>query len=243
MRATTIPFLTRRALLTIPLAIPLAAALTLVVACQPEEELADASTDAQETTSAVPSSGSDNPGGQEVAEEVAAPLPFSMPVPAGWRTETIPFPLSFAPDLPYQGIEELRFAPGMFEAESETFWSYGFAWWIRDEDPSDAASLGEHLETYFRGLAGGDPSFEQATFEVALEESDDRGVVGTAHILDSFTTHEQVRLNVQVQRLPCWSVGRQLVFFALSPQGQDHRVWDELASIRAGMECIEQPAG
>src|SRR5688500_2734436 len=54
----------------------------------------------------------------------AADVPFAWPVPAGWRTETIPFPLGFAPTLPYTGIEELRFAPGMFKAGSDDFWTY-----------------------------------------------------------------------------------------------------------------------
>src|SRR5262245_33462421 len=34
---------------------------------------------------------------------------FQWPIPEGWQHETIPFPLEFAPDLPYQGVEELRF--------------------------------------------------------------------------------------------------------------------------------------
>ena len=53
--------------------------------------------------------------GQELAE-----IPFSMPTPEGWRTETIPFPLEFAPELEYEGLEELRFAPGMFDAAAAT---------------------------------------------------------------------------------------------------------------------------
>jgi len=39
---------------------------------------------------------------------------FRWPVAEGWRKETIPFPLEFARDLPFSGVEELRFAPGMF---------------------------------------------------------------------------------------------------------------------------------
>src|SRR5262245_24178101 len=40
---------------------------------------------------------------------------FDWPVPAGWKHETIPFPLGFAPGLPFHGVEELRFAPGFFD--------------------------------------------------------------------------------------------------------------------------------
>ena len=46
------------------------------------------------------------------AEEVAEPS-FFLPTPEGWRTETIPFPLEFAPEIKYEGLEELRFALGM----------------------------------------------------------------------------------------------------------------------------------
>ena len=50
------------------------------------------------------------------AQETPAP-PFTMPTPEGWRNETIPFPLEFAPNLGYEGIEEIRFSPGMMESE------------------------------------------------------------------------------------------------------------------------------
>ena len=80
-------------------------------------------------------------------------LPFSLPVPDGWQTETIPFPLEFAPQIPYSGLEELRFSPGMFEEGADDFWTYAFVWWVNPDDPTDAQALSGHLETYFRGLA------------------------------------------------------------------------------------------
>ena len=82
-----------------------------------------------------------------------ADLPFHLPTPDGWRTETIPFPLAFAPDLPYVGLEELRFAPGMFEQGSEEFWSYAFVWWVGPDEPHDLETMAGYLEDYFRGLA------------------------------------------------------------------------------------------
>jgi len=84
-------------------------------------------------------------------EENSIPLPFYMPVPDGWRAETIPFPLDFAPELNYEGLEELRFAPGMFDADSEDFWTYAFIWWIPEETSIDPDSLGPRAG-YERGL-------------------------------------------------------------------------------------------
>jgi hypothetical protein len=74
------------------------------------------------------------------------------PVPAGWKSETIPFPLDFAPKLAHKGIEELRFAPGFFDPAAPGYWSYAFVW--RTENPADldAAALGAELTAYFRGL-------------------------------------------------------------------------------------------
>src|SRR5262249_653024 len=51
-------------------------------------------------------------------EEATAPAAkLEWPLPEGWRSETIPFPLDFARDLPLEGVEELRFAPGMFKTD------------------------------------------------------------------------------------------------------------------------------
>src|SRR3954468_9210935 len=58
-------------------------------------------------------------------DEAPARAPaFEWPKPeGGWKTETIPFPLDFAPTIPLQGVEELRFAPGMFKPEAPGYWS------------------------------------------------------------------------------------------------------------------------
>jgi len=81
------------------------------------------------------------------------PQPESMlPTPADWRFERIDFPLSFAPELTYEGFEELRFAPGMFTAESETYFTYIFGMKITNDAALDAAELKSLLETYYRGL-------------------------------------------------------------------------------------------
>ena len=41
-----------------------------------------------------------------------------------WGGERIELPPRFAPTLGLKGIEEIRFAPGMFKPESESFFSY-----------------------------------------------------------------------------------------------------------------------
>jgi hypothetical protein len=77
---------------------------------------------------------------------------FRWPLPKGWNKETIPFPLSFAPQLKYQGTEELRFAPGFFDPQSPGYWSYGFVWWLDGKPELNEKTLNESLPAYFTGL-------------------------------------------------------------------------------------------
>ncbi len=166
----------------------------------------------------------------------------TMPIPEGWRTETIPFPLSFAPDLPYVGVEELRFSPGMFDAESEQFWTYAFVWWVNANGPHDVESLAKYLENYFQGLAvsvAESKEFEvgKADFTSALEANDDGSFQGHANTFDAFVTGESVRLNIHGRAWTCPDTERMIVFFALSPQAPDHAVWNDLTAIREGIEC------
>ncbi len=169
-------------------------------------------------------------------------LPFSMPVPEGWRTETIPFPLGFAPDLPYEGLEELRFSPGMFDADSEQFWSYAFIWWVNLDSETDADSLSIYLDSYFQGLADAvaqsrELDISGAHFASSIEANEGASFSGVAETFDPFVTLEQVTLHIRGDVFPCPAQERLVVFFALSPQDVDHAVWDDLDAIRAGFSC------
>jgi hypothetical protein len=170
-----------------------------------------------------------------------ASTPYTLPIPEGWRTEIIPFPLSFAPELPYTGVEELRFSPGMFEEGSEGFWSYAFIWWVPADHTIEPATLETHLRTYFRGLALAVAEARKvdvgaATFAVSLRTGPG-GFVGHVETFDAFVTHGQLRLNLHGGVLRCPQVNRQAIFFALSPQESDSPVWSVLSSIRDGFLC------
>ena len=61
----------------------------------------------------------------------------------------MPFPLDFAPELPYRGLEELRFAPKFFNPDAPAYWSYAFAWWLEKTAPIDEIALREALTPVF----------------------------------------------------------------------------------------------
>jgi len=68
--------------------------------------------------------------GLSLNSDIAASKEFELPLYDGWGKETIPFPLKFAPEIKLEGVEELRFSPGMFSEDSEEYWSYFFVWWL-----------------------------------------------------------------------------------------------------------------
>jgi hypothetical protein len=188
-------------------------------------------------------------GAAAFGQEAEAPaIPFHMPVLDGWRTETIPFPLGFAPALEYEGLEELRFSPGMFDPESDAVWTYAFVWWVPRDTAIDAGRLSRDLDAYFRGLADAvaEPKKVQpdpATFKGglrAVEAADGNprfeGRVGT---FDAFATLSGVELNVRAEVLPCAEVGQLAVLFLLSPQPTSHEVWAQLGAIRDGFRCAK----
>ena len=151
----------------------------------------------------------------------AEPPRFTWPVPEGWRSETIPFPLEFAPDIARTGVEELRFAPGFFKPEAPGYWTYAFAWVVTDQRPVDMATLAGELTAYFRGLTravAADkkelPPLDLARIEVRLEP-DGRG---TVHTFDAFGDGRAVDLEVAVSVQPCGS-GRAILVSA-ARQGQ-----------------------
>jgi hypothetical protein len=170
-----------------------------------------------------------------------------MPTPEGWRTETIAFPLDFAPELDYDGIEELRFAPGMFTEGSEDFWTYAFVWWVPSDTPFDSEILKADLEAYFLGLTkvvadakGYDPGSPDIRVNVRGVQMGEKGnpvFEGTVDTYDPFVTRNMLELNLRVEVLTCGAEARKAIFFELSPQPESHTVWKSLEEIRDGFRC------
>jgi hypothetical protein len=159
------------------------------------------------------SSGSKANEAKKDAKEVPR---FTWPLADGWRAETIPFPLEFAPDIARTGVEELRFAPGFFQPDAPGYWTYAFAWVVTDQRPVDPATLAGELTAYFRGLTravAADkkdlPPLDLARIEVRLGP-DGRGSV---HTFDAFGDGRAVDLEIAVSVLPC-GAGRAILVSA-----------------------------
>ena len=58
-----------------------------------------------------------------------------------WRGERIELPPGFAPDLGWKGVEQIRFAPGMFTEGEDDFFSYVLVFLLSNEAKTDKPTL------------------------------------------------------------------------------------------------------
>jgi hypothetical protein len=171
-------------------------------------------------------------GRKEIAP--AAPAPFVWPVPEGWRPETIPFPLDFAKELPYHGVEELRFAPDFFEPSAPTYFSYAFVWWLEGQPDLGPDVLERDLVAYFAGLCDAvakKNDFDPAHFRAELD-GDRKGQV---FAYDPFATGGELTLQVEISVQDC--AERRVLLALLSPRSRPDPVWDSLDAVGRSFAC------
>jgi hypothetical protein len=158
-------------------------------------------------------------------------------VPEGFRGETIPFPLEFAPGLAHRGVEELRFAPGFFDPAAPGYWSYAFVWRTEDAAALDAGALGAELTVYFRGLIDAVDSAKQITDRDAIvARATPAGARFTlaAHVFDAFKTRQPLDLVGWAERRTCGTGA--LWTFVLAPAASALRTQLEVLAAQAACD-------
>jgi len=156
----------------------------------------------------------------------------SWTIPAGWRSEVIPFPLDFAPTIDHTGEEELRFPKGFFDPASLEYWSYTFLWRTTDAANLDAAALAAELTVYFQGLIAAVDEKKQVKDRdaiVARATANGARFELTAHVFDAFKTGQPIDLVGWAERHPCGS-GAIWVFVLAPVQTSIRAQLDELAT-------------
>jgi hypothetical protein len=171
-----------------------------------------------------------------------APPDFSIawPVPPGWKSETIPFPLDFAPELTHRGIEEVRFAPHFFEPAAETYFTYSFAWMLSDDRRVTPDVLQAELPIYFRGLARAvgeekHVTYDPSAFSAHVEAVDATHARGTVRSVDPFGDGRPLTLNLDAEWRTCGA--RQAVLVSLSPRPPGNAIWQSLIEQRSTFRC------
>ncbi|MEM6892363.1 MAG: hypothetical protein AAF554_01655 [Bacteroidota bacterium] len=163
--------------------------------------------------------------------------------PEGWRSEQISFPLSFAPDIAFTGFEDIRFAPGWSDGESEAFWTYHFVWYIDQNNPMTEASLTKIMEAYYDGLmllvskSEEHPEGNLPEKTLCLFMKTEKGFAGKAKVYDAFFSKKVILLNFKVKEFFCDKTQKQVVAFDISPQPFEHSVWNEFDAVQLIAKC------
>lgn len=185
-------------------------------------------------------------------------VPEKMTFQTSWKGERIELPPGFAPKMTLKGIEEIRFAPGMFKAESDGFFSYIFVFSVAKEQVLTAEVIQREMLVYYQGLAesvlrgkGTDVDVGKFTFtlgqaqparETPAKISATIAVtqyLGELNWVEPFVTRRGQLLHFEFQTWSDPSTQRNYLIVCASPKspgGVEAGIWKELRGIRRDFE-------
>jgi PDZ domain len=178
--------------------------------------------------------------------------PFRYVVPGSWSNDPrVPFPLPWAPTLPYHGFVDLFFSPNFDQTDSPEYHSYVIFMSLEGKHVLSAEQLQSDMLTWFRGLAverGGANKFTPDLSKVSVTYKEDpapsptsggaatRAFSGTETIYD---THAKlITLNSEVRMISgCGPSNNTVFFFGMSLEPRDGDMWKQLDAIRDTFRC------
>lgn len=166
-----------------------------------------------------------------------------------WRGERIELPPGFAPDMQWKGTEDIRFAPGMFQADADDFFTYVLVFLLEKDSDVSLQAIQREILTYYRGLSkavskGKVSAADAGKFTVEMNQESEvtlnppgiqkEGVTGYSGKLDwiePFASQKPQTLHFEAQ---LWKHGEQpALFLCVSPQKREAKIWESLRKIRS----------
>lgn len=166
-----------------------------------------------------------------------------LKAPKSWITEIIPFPLDFAPSIPYIGIEDLRFAPNWSDSTNDNFWTYMFVWYVLKDKPLSTDILTKYFNAYYDGLMRIEHRNKTEFSDNPIEKTKSQftktaeGFTGTMNVFDGFFTKQRMTLNIKVKERFCEKMNKQIIRCDVSLQAFDHKVWENFNEVRIKVKC------
>lgn len=165
--------------------------------------------------------------------------PEILLMPENWKFERIDFPLGFAPDIDFEGFEELRFSPGIFTTTSPDYFTYIFTMMIKNKRELTSSELESMLLSYYRGLGAAVAEQKEALTDttkitVAVraksggDKSGNRRFSASVHFIDYFTDGREIDLHMEIELLSHTATNDLVLFALVSPQQPDSSFWKEL---------------
>ncbi len=162
---------------------------------------------------------------------------FLFETPKNWKKERIPFPLGFAPEVNYPGFEELRFAPGMFDVKSDTYFSYAFLFWAKGKVNWDKKLIQKDLHNYYRGLCkvvAKDKKMDLDLSKIKIvvtpvkenkTKSKERKYKAVLDWYDPFVTGKPLTLYFDIRVGYCTQNEHSYLISMVSPQTLEKEIW------------------
>lgn len=156
-----------------------------------------------------------------------------------WLKEIITFPIGFAPEIKYDGYEDLRFAKKWRDSTHEDFWSYTFAWHITSFEEPNENILETEIKYYYDGIMKAvnkkkDFKVPETTVLFIKTNSEDKVVdyIGKIYVYDSFNTERMITLNIRVKVNHCNPKKSTTIVFRISPQDFSHSIWNRFNDVK-----------
>lgn len=187
------------------------------------------------------------------AEEPKPAATEKMVFKTEWKGERIELPPAFAPSMLLKGVEEIRFAPGMFDAKSESFFSYVFVFSVSADQPLTQEVIQKDMLSYYRGLAQSVLKSRKVTVDVdkftfAMEKAKEAtnvpqgagkadGVTQYSGKLDWVEPFATAKSQILYFEMQTWSdpvTAKNYLFVCTSPQQPDDKlaIWKDMRGIR-----------
>ena len=182
-----------------------------------------------------------------VVASLEAKETFHWATDKGWFGERIDVPTSFAPDMSWKGIEEIRFAPGMFKPGQPDFFSYAFVFSLEPDSDLSPKSIREQILIYYKGLSrqvskGKGRKVDVSKFSVELvpekkssiiptQADKSSSYIGTLRWVEPFATGRDQTLRFELQAWKDNGRKRAYIFVCVSPQKTDAPIWKKLRGI------------
>jgi hypothetical protein len=173
--------------------------------------------------------------------------PYHFPLPEKWGLERFLIPISFAPQIPYKGVEDIRFTPGWADVKNEEYWTYAFLWWLDGTPETTAAIIADNLKAYYTGLiqinkenykvpADKITPVQTSFKEIQTTKGDLKTFTGTITMLD-YMQAKQMTLHCRAHLRTCSTENKTVLFYELSPQPFTHANWPKLDKLWEEFKC------
>jgi hypothetical protein len=173
--------------------------------------------------------------------------PYHLPIPKDWTIERFLIPISFAPQIPYKGVEDIRFTPGWGKVESDEYWTYAFLWYLDGSPKTDTQLIAENLKNYYSGLLKVNTDSSKVSSEklmpvttsfkkISPDKDDLETYSGTIEMID-YMSRKPITLNCMVHLKSCKEENKTILFYELSPKPFTHKNWANLNQIWLDFKC------